>query len=388
MVTADGLVHVASRLTSPTASPLAYVGLAAVLSVKVRDALNSLIYFPTRDNAKGVLGVLWRALNDNAWLKVFVAISAIRFINRLGQRIIYDRAAPRTIQWSEHVVVISGGARGIGGGLAEKLADKGAKVVTIDKLERTDHAREDLHIVADVTSEEELLAARAQVHEKFGLVSFVVSCAGIARHCMVLDPPEQFPASYSTAIHRVNIDGTYTFVKVFGQDLLPAYNKGQLRVEGGQPANGFGGHILMIASGAPYSPLPANASYNLSKAGVITLWQSLNFELDAWHKTNNVRSSIICPLMVHSKMTEGRMLEQKNQFLFPTLTIDKVANRMVDILEKDQSVQAHLPAAAYAISLISPNTPPYFMRAIYKALGAHQTFMQWAAKERNPVADH
>lgn len=68
-------------------------------------------------------------------------------------------------------VVLTGGARGIGGGVASRLAARGAKVVVIDMLPNSDHGSETLYINADVTDEAALIAARQEVHKKLGKVT-------------------------------------------------------------------------------------------------------------------------------------------------------------------------------------------------------------------------
>ena len=69
-----------------------------------------------------------------------------------------------------------------------------------------------------------------------------------------------------------------------------------LTVEGGAPANGWGGHILMIASGAAFTSLPYNAMYSASKAGAVALWTSLGWELDVVHKARGVRNRCVSSL--------------------------------------------------------------------------------------------
>jgi len=100
-----------------------------------------------------------------------LAIVAARTLNRVGHRLFVDRQARRHIDWRRHVVVISGGARGIGGGVAERLADRGAKVVTLDMAERTAHSRETRHFKADVTDEAQLLEVRERIHKELGMVT-------------------------------------------------------------------------------------------------------------------------------------------------------------------------------------------------------------------------
>lgn len=152
----------------------------------------------------------------------------------------------------------------------------------------------------------------------------IVSAAGLARHSFVCDPPHLFPSSYATKLHDINLSGTYNFVKIFSQDMLADYDEEvevqsilanppkdsakfkPARREGQRPRNGFGGHILLIASGAAFISLPGNASYNSSKAGVYSLSQTLGLELDVWHKTNKVRNSVVCPLMVRFSLSPYR----------------------------------------------------------------------------------
>ncbi len=120
---------------------------------------------------------------------------------------------------------------------------------------------------------------------------------------------------------EVNFHGVMASMKAFGSHMLP---------DGGvkdrpykQAKNGWGGHILIIGSGAAYIELPANAAYNASKAATVSLHSSLSAELHAYHKVDNVRASIICPLKIETKMTEGRMLDTHDQVMLPTLTIPR-----------------------------------------------------------------
>jgi all-trans-retinol dehydrogenase (NAD+) len=161
-----------------------------------------------------------------------------------------------------------------------------------------------------------------------------------------------------------------------------------LRVEGGCPRNGFGGHILLIGTGAAFIPLPGNATYNSSKAGVVSFHHTLGWELDVWHKAKNVRNSVFCPLMIDSAMTQGRMKEQKNQFLFPTLTVDQAASKIVKVLEQDRSQMFFAPKASYVSSILVMNSPTWIVRPLMKLLKSHETFTDYAAKTRYAAPEH
>ena len=88
-------------------------------------------------------------------------------------------------------------------------------------------------------------------------------------------------------------------------------------------------------------------------------------------------------------MTKGRMIDQKNQFLFPTLTVNGVATDIVEALEKDQSGIIYTPATGRALAILSGILPEWVMRANYKSLGATETFVDWYRQNNKKMAaDH
>lgn len=82
------------------------------------------------------------------------------------------------------------------------------------------------------------------------------------------------------------------------------------------------------------------------------------------------------------------MEEQKNQFLFPTLTINRVAQDIVSQLEADQSGMVFIPRTGRALAFVSGCFPEWVLRAAYKNMGATETFVAWARKNRKVVPDH
>ncbi|KAJ1018924.1 hypothetical protein NDA16_004727 [Ustilago loliicola] len=205
--------------------------------------------------------------------------------------------------------------------------------------------------------------------------------AGIARHFFLLDNEQQFPYHLAKQVSEVNFHGVMACLKTFGEHMLP---------DGGvkdrpykQARNGWGGHILIIGSGAAYIELPANPAYNASKAAVVSLHSSLSSELQAYHKVDNVRASVICPLKIESKMTEGRMIDTHDQFMLPTLTIPEAAGKIVEVLEGDKSRIVYIPRAMYVMSYASKVAPAWVLRSVLGALGAMDTFLTYAKEYGN-----
>ncbi|EPQ26896.1 uncharacterized protein PFL1_05531 [Pseudozyma flocculosa PF-1] len=337
-----------------------------------------------RQKVRLILELARDALANSRLLRLYAYLVGIKAINALGNRVVINKSAPRPIMWRDHVVVITGGARGILGETARMLARKGAKVAVLDMAPKSDHGTERLYVQTDVTSEASLIAAKKRIETELGLCTMLIAGAGLGRHGFLLDPPEVFPTEYATEVSDVNLHGVVATLKVFGQDMLPDGGRREGK-EIKQARNGWGGHILILGSGAAFVELPGNGTYNASKAGAVSLHHTLSTELEAWHNVDNVRNSVICPLKVESPMTDGMMKDTDNQFLLPTLIIPEVAAKIVSMLEEDKSRMVFMPRAAYVLSYIR-NLPPWLLRLSLRGVGAFETFLTYSRVHRTADA--
>ena len=166
------------------------------------------------------------------------------------------------------VVVITGGAQGIGLETARRFAGAGANVVLIDVDGRQlDDAVESIGsrcamgMVADVRDPEALAAAVRQASTAFGRVDVIVANAGIT-------PP-------TATLRNIELD---TFQRVLDVNLVGALNTVRAGVD---DVIASGGHIQLIGSCAAFSPGMGGAAYMISKAGVEQLGRALRIELAA-----------------------------------------------------------------------------------------------------------
>jgi NAD(P)-dependent dehydrogenase (short-subunit alcohol dehydrogenase family) len=151
------------------------------------------------------------------------------------------------------VVLITGGARGIGAETARRLVAKGAKVVLVD-LDREPLAALEAElgpgnatsILGDVCSLEQMEAAVAHGVATFGGLDVVMANAGIASYGSVLAVD---PATFRRVID-VNINGVFHTVRA----ALPALIERK-------------GYVLVVSSLAAYGAAPGLVAYNASKAG-------------------------------------------------------------------------------------------------------------------------
>jgi citronellol/citronellal dehydrogenase len=126
---------------------------------------------------------------------------------------------------SGRTVFMSGGSRGIGLAIAEKLAQDGANIALLaktdqphPKLEGTIHTAAEaiekaggqaLPIVGDVRDEEAVEAAVAQTVEKFGSVDIVVNNAS----AIALAPIGDLPVKRFDLMMQINVRGTFVVTR-------------------------------------------------------------------------------------------------------------------------------------------------------------------------------
>jgi NAD(P)-dependent dehydrogenase (short-subunit alcohol dehydrogenase family) len=188
------------------------------------------------------------------------------------------------------VAVVTGGARGIGFSLAGALARLGVHVALLDMLASvTDSAAalseaggRTLGLRADVTSEDALAAAFAEVDRELGSPSICINAAGIT---VWEDSLEGTKASWSKVI-EVNLTGTYLTCQAFGRRCRDA---------------GHGGAIVNVSSmSSTVVNIPQHqVSYHASKAGVDMVTKALAVE---WAPLG-IRVNAVAPGYILSDMT-------------------------------------------------------------------------------------
>ncbi|MFC5267560.1 SDR family oxidoreductase [Kribbella qitaiheensis] len=162
------------------------------------------------------------------------------------------------------VVLITGASRGIGAAVARRLASEGARLALVglepDELKKVaeDCGPEAGWWEADVTDTDSLRTAVEAVMEKYGRIDVVVANAGIAA--------PGFSRSMDPAVWErvldVDLYGVWRTVHVTLPHLLESK-----------------GYLLLVSSLAAVVHIPGLASYNVAKAGVEAMGNSLRAEL-------------------------------------------------------------------------------------------------------------
>jgi NAD(P)-dependent dehydrogenase (short-subunit alcohol dehydrogenase family) len=173
------------------------------------------------------------------------------------------------VKLADKVAIVTGTSPNIGGGIAEGLAEEGARVVCVDVA--GDNAQQcaeairrrggqALGLVCDVTDERQVEAMVAQARAAYGAVDVLVNNAGILGGQSVLD----MPVERWTRQLAVNLTGTFLCTK----------HVARLMVE-----RGTRGSIIVIVSTAGHQGQAGNIAYCTSKGGLLNFTRAAAMDL-------------------------------------------------------------------------------------------------------------
>src|SRR3954471_17622838 len=200
------------------------------------------------------------------------------------------------IRLDGRVAVVTGAAGVIGTATIKLLAERGARIVAIDRREADlktairdlPASAEALALAADVTQEDEVAAYFRAAVDKFGTIDAFYNNAGIEGD---IKPIHQYSLESFRRVLDVNVVGVFLGMK----HVLPVmlkHNKGS---------------IINTASIAGLMGSPHIAVYSASKHAVIGLTKSA-----AWECTGTgVRVNCVCPGLIDSRML-STILQRRN----------------------------------------------------------------------------
>jgi NAD(P)-dependent dehydrogenase (short-subunit alcohol dehydrogenase family) len=183
------------------------------------------------------------------------------------------------------VAVVTGGASGIGKGIAEALKNEGVELVIADiedgALQRTAKELGATGIQTDVSSADSVGALATEVVERFGTAHVLVNNAGIGPMGRIAD----LTLDDWKWMVGVNLWGVIHGIHAF----LPILK-----------ANEEGGHIVNTSSMAGLVGMPGLGSYTLTKYGVLGLTEVLAKELE--EDGSKVGATVLCPGTIHTNI--------------------------------------------------------------------------------------
>jgi 2-dehydro-3-deoxy-L-rhamnonate dehydrogenase (NAD+) len=231
--------------------------------------------------------------------------------------------------FDNQVAVITGGADGLGKGIAELIASEGGTIVLLDindvLLQKTisefiKKGFSAIGIPIDISNEESVIEAFAKAEKTFLKIDIMINCAGI------VGPTNTKITEYNVAdfdkIYGINLRGSFLMTK-YAIKAMEKHNYGR---------------ILLIASIAGKEGNPGMVGYSATKAGVIGLVKSVGKEF----AQSGITINGLAPAVIKTAMNNDTAPEQLAYMLAKIPmnrlgTVDEVAKISAWIVSKDCS---------------------------------------------------
>lgn len=319
--TVDTIINALGTVTSPLFAVIIpaivalydYYQSASPIALSSLDGLKEFLFSRYRWCGYVVIFILVRAIND--------------FLSRRARN--NGVLTPDKPKWDRDVVVVTGGATGIGANVVRVLSrNHRAKIAVLDICEPTyepaaNGAPEILFIKTDVSSTEAIAKAHATIREHFGTSpSYVIGVAGVVRAGRLLDTEPEY-------IRRTFEINSLAHV-IQAREFLPAMLERNH------------GHYVTVASSASYYGPPMLGPYCISKAAALSFHEQLRVELRVVEKRPNVRTSVFTPTKVKTTLGHG-LSSGKLGFFHPDLESLQVALSIVEAVNSGESHNVSQP---------------------------------------------
>jgi 3-oxoacyl-[acyl-carrier protein] reductase len=193
---------------------------------------------------------------------------------------------------SEKVIVVTGGAQGIGGAAARLCAERGAAVVIADWNEQVGSAAAAAladsggcvrFAQVDVRDPAAVEALMAQVAAEHGRLDVLVCAAGIFRGAF--QPPDELTLEDFEQVIDVNLKGVFLCTK-YAMPLFDALGRGV---------------VIIVGSPAGVTGASGSLAYGASKGGANGYGMTLARHI----AKRNVRVNVICPGGINTELKLG-----------------------------------------------------------------------------------
>ena len=255
-------------------------------------------------------------------------------------------------RWQGKVAIVTGASSGIGLAVARVLVRRGARVAlvarTADTLETV--ARElgvdrAASFPLDVADRASVVALPARVVARFGRLDLVVNNAGVNHRGAVRGRTERELA----AIVDTNLVAPILLTQSALAHLPP------------------GGAIVNVASLAGKVPVPDEATYSASKAGLRAFTRALSFEL----RERGIHVASVCPGPVDTGFFGDVATVPDLVFSQPMSTAEQVADAVIAAAES-RAAEIDVPAVSGKLATLGYLAPSIFtrLRPVLERIGA------------------
>ena len=256
---------------------------------------------------------------------------------------------PRITNWTGRTVWLVGASTGIGRATAQRLHERGARVIVSARTAATlqqftsEHPASEA-IAFDATDRDAVRAAARRIFEEHGRIDLAVYCAGTYSAMRATE----FDLGVALHHQQVNYVGALYLLDAVLPQLLQ------------QAAGGEAAHLSLVSSVAGYRGLPKSLAYGPTKAALINLAETLYLDL----QPKGVGVSVVNPGFVETPLTA------QNEFRMPALiSSEKAAAEIVRGWEQGL-FEIHFPKRfTHMLKAMSYLSDGLYFAAIRRATG-------------------
>jgi 3-oxoacyl-[acyl-carrier protein] reductase len=229
------------------------------------------------------------------------------------------------VDLNDHVVVVTGGAAGIGQAISTAMAANGATVAIVDLPGSSQETVDEIvasggtakFFPGDISQRESVDTAKDKIEETFGRIDVLVNNAGTNTPGPLRKNIHEFDVEEWHRILSIDLDGLFYFSRAVAAGMVVRRS----------------GVIVNIASVMGLIPIRLQSPFVTAKAGVINLSRSMALELAQF----GIRVNVIAP---------GSVLTRRTRDLFYSPDKKPVADSLLSHVPLGRPAEPHEIASA------------------------------------------
>lgn len=252
-----------------------------------------------------------------------------------------------TYDWTKEIVVVTGGAGGIGGEIVKLFQEQGVTTVVLDVQPMTFETASNVHhFNCDLRSPASINAVADQIRSQIGHPTVVINNAGVARGKTILEAdPSDIRFTFD-----VNTFAPFWTTQAFLPNMIKQNH----------------GTIVTVSSYAAWVTAPNMVDYGASKAAVLSFHEGLTAELTSKYKAPKVRTVAVHPGHTRTPLFQG--YDQNTAFVMPEQFPESIADAVVKQVLSGKSGSVIMPEAGGTLPGLRGFPDWYQVRLRAKAL--------------------
>ncbi|KAK8255363.1 hypothetical protein HDK77DRAFT_460474 [Phyllosticta capitalensis] len=281
-------------------------------------------------------------------------LTAFYAFSLINKRLAYG--PPRKVNLDDEVIVITGGAGGLGLLIAEVYGMRGASVAVLDVAEIKDAESRGIHYYrCDVGDSAQVEKASSRISQDLGTPTIIINCAGIVNG----KPLQELTPSDVERNFRINLfSHFYT-----NQKFLP-----------GMMSSANGGTIVTVSSVLGKIGAASLSDYTAAKAGLIAMHTSLIAELKQSPNrgARNIRTILVTPGQLATPLFAS--LTTPSNFFGPVVEPVEVAKEIMKMVDAGEGGEISFPL--YACFIEWMNVLPASVLWVVRSMAGVDTAMK------------